>query len=122
MLFAKETYVRFRNDGIALCKVGGIIMLAGEEKDVPFGNISTMSVSNGYKNGLKLIGLVVDGELTRLCPGSPCPAGLVSKEVVEQKVIVDKDPVVEIPKEPVEARSEEITVEMPTRRGRKPRV
>jgi hypothetical protein len=115
MLFSKETYVRFRNDGVALCKVGGIIILAGEEKDVPFGNISTMSVANGYRNGLVCVGLVVDNVLHKLCEGCSCKDPVAVEDVpkVAEEVVV----------EPVPVAEEEVpVVEEAPKRGRKPKA
>lgn len=116
MLFAKETYVRFRNDGTALCKVGGIIILAGEVKDVPFGNISTMSVANGYRNGLVCVGLVVDNILHKLCEGCACTAPIeVKPEPVEEIVP-------EAVEEQIPVAQEAPVVEEAPRRGRKPKA
>lgn len=127
MLFAKETYVRFRNDGVALCKIGGIIIMSGEEKDVPFGNISTMSVANGYRNGVKLLGLVVDGNLSRLCDSSCAIPEKISPfeipaPVAEPEIAPETDAAPEPESIPEPVVTVEEVVEAPARRGRKPKA
>lgn len=134
MLFAKDTKARFRNDGSVMVKIGGVFIAPSEEGDVVIHNISSMSVSNAYKTGTRLIGLVCDGELYPLCDKScskcekPCCNVLDVVAEPQDKVDDVKD---EIPddKESVEAEpeaeKEDVVVEAqpvvaPQKRGRKP--
>lgn len=127
MLFTKETYVRFRNSGNVMAKIGGVFIQPNEDGDVPINNISTMSVSNAYRNGVVLIGMVCDGNLYPIC-GEAC-----SPKSKDLAVEADPSPVAEEKSEAnadiveitsvEDEKEDEPAVEAksaPPRRGRKP--
>lgn len=80
-VFGVDTKVRFKNSGSGLvCFPGGVMIMPGEEKDISLLLLeNSEKVAKNYDIGMELVGLVVGGELVKLCscgdkPCADCPA------------------------------------------------